>query len=77
MTESKVKLACGDIYVVGYCWRDLGCVSSFPTVRVADLLAKLPLAMKGLAAEQPHVTAQHIQCAQVSAAMLLQGGRHG
>ncbi len=77
MTESKVKLACGDIYVVGYCWRDLGCVSSSPTVRAADLFAKLPLARKGLAAEQPLVTTQLIQCAQANSAVLLPEGRHG
>jgi hypothetical protein len=77
MIQYKLNLACSDVCVVGDCWLDFSCANSGPTSRAADLLAKLPLAGKGLAAEQPHVTAQHIQCAQVSAAMLLQGGHHG
>ena len=77
MIQYKLNLACGDVCVVGDCWLDFSYAISGPTSRAADLLAKLPLASKGLAAEQPHVTAQHIQCAKANAAVLLPGGRHG
>jgi hypothetical protein len=77
MIQYKLNLACGDVCVVGDCWLDFSYAISGPTSRAADLLAKLPIASKGLAAEQLHVITQLIQCAQVSAAMLLHGGRHG
>jgi ubiquinone/menaquinone biosynthesis C-methylase UbiE len=67
MSQNKVNLACGSVFVTGDDWLNFDYASSCPAVHAADLLSQLPLEKNSASLVYSSHFLEHIPRAQVTA----------